>query len=139
MRNTEPAAWRARTDDGGLTWLDPGPDRPALRAALEDCAETLSPAGEPPALSTYWVDRLLERAAELEPGDIAHGNLWVLTAADRMVEVRMDVDPPSSEPIEVIETDDLIRGLQVLRSEVVVRLAHGHRLDDRYWTQKNPA
>ena len=51
----------------------------------------------------------------------------------------MDVDPPSSESLELIEADDLIRGLQLLRSEVLDRLADGHQLDDGYWAQKNPA
>lgn len=51
----------------------------------------------------------------------------------------MDVDPPSSEPLDVIDAGDLIRGLQALRSEVLDRLAAGHRINDRYWAQKNPA
>lgn len=136
--NAQPTIWRIWTDEGGLTWADPGSGRAALRSAVEDCAGTLSPVGEPPALSTYWVDRLLSNLVRSAQGDIGHGNLWVLTVSDRVVEVRMDVDPPSSDPLDVVSVDELVRGLRALRDEVVVRLAAGHQLSDRYWSQKNP-
>lgn len=61
----------------------------------------------------------------------------MLTASDRMIEVRMDVDPPDSAPLDVVEADDLARGLRFLRSEVLDRLANGHQLKNRYWSQRN--
>jgi hypothetical protein len=89
-------------------------------------------------LSTYWVDRLLSEIQQQQNGEVAHGNLWVLTINDGLVEVRMDVDPSSSEPLDVVDVAELLRGLQALRREVVTRLAAGHRLDGRHWSQKNP-
>lgn len=139
MNDADKTLWRVWTESGGLARLDPGPDRPALRAALEDCAETLSPLGEPPALSTYWLDRMLELAKASDHAEIAHGNLWVLTAHGGLVEVRMDVDPAASEPLDLIEVEELTRGLRLLRTEVLTRLAEGHQLAERSWVQKNPA
>jgi hypothetical protein len=138
VSGTGDSEWRVGTENGGLSWIDPGGRRSALRAALEDCAETLSPAGRTPALSTYWVDLLLSKLREGRGGDVAHGNLWVLSLNGGLVEIRMDVDAPDSEALEVVEADDLIHGLDALRAEVLDRLANGHRLDDRPWMQKNP-
>ena len=135
--NIEHPNWRIWTEDGGLAWADPGEARPALRNAVGDCASTLSPVGGSPRLSTYWVDLLL---AGLErPGDreVAHGNLWVLRLTDEVVEVRMDVDPPTSDPLDVVTVDELTSGLRALREEVLARLALGHELDER-WSQMNP-
>lgn len=136
--NAERSIWRIWTDDGGLAWADPGEDRPALGDALKDCASTLSPVGEPPTLSTYWIDRLLAGLEQADARDLAHGNLWVLTLTDEVVEVRIDVDPPTSDPLDVVAVDDLSRGLHALRDEVVARLALGHELDERHWSQQNP-
>jgi hypothetical protein len=84
-------AWQIWTDDRGLAWADPGPHRTALGDAVRDCAETLSPVGQSPRLSTYWIDDLLDEMDKTEAGVIAHGNLWVLTRNGPNVEVRMDV------------------------------------------------
>ena len=136
--NAERSTWRIWTDDGGLAWADPGADRPALGDAVKDCASTLSPIGEPPRLSTYWIDLLLTGLEQAGDKDVARGDLWVLTLIDEVVEVRMDVDPSTSDPLDVVAVDDLTRGLHALRGEVVARLAMGHELDGRHWSQKNP-
>jgi hypothetical protein len=130
--------WRIWTDEGGLAWADPGADRRALRSAIEDCASTLSPVGHPLALASYWIDRLLTALDQPGDRDLAHGNLWVLTLHDGVVEVRMDVDPPASEPLDVVPVDELARGLRALRDEVAGRLAARHELDGRLWSQQNP-
>jgi len=132
-------AWRVWTDEGGLAWADPGPDHGALGAAVRDCASTLSPRGSTPALSTYWVDLLLDMINGDGEVTVGHGNLWVLTRVGDSVEVRMDVDPPTSEPVDVVGVMDLVRGLETLRSEVKGQLVRGHELDDRYWAQRNPS
>lgn len=138
MSDTPHVDWQIWTDEGGLAWADPGGDRLALRSAVEDCASTLSPVGQAPALATYWIDLLL--AALNQPGDrdLAHGNLWVMTLHGRIVEVRMDVDPPSSDPLDEVAVDELVRGLHALRDEVIVRLAAGHELQGRHRSQQNP-
>lgn len=135
---SEPEAWRIWTDDRGLAWADPGPHRPALGDAVRDCAETLSPVGESPRLSTYWIDDLLAEMDNTEAGVIAHGNLWVLTRNGSNVEVRMDVDPIDSEPLDVVTVSDLAAALRALSEEVRSQLAAGHELDDRFWAQRNP-
>jgi len=129
--------WRIRTEAGGLAWVDPGPDQGALRQALGDCVSTLSPRGEAPGLSSYWIDRLLDRL-EAGEGEVAHGNLWVFTLVDQAVEIRMDVDDPASEPLASVDLTTLIHGLRTLRAEVQSRIAAGHVLDDRHWSQQNP-
>jgi hypothetical protein len=130
--------WRIWTEPGGLTWADPGPERDALRSALEDCAETLSPIGEPPRLSTYWIDHRLAQLERARDGEIANGNLWTLTVTGDAVEVRMNVDPPTSPPLDVVKVAELADGLRLLREEVVRQRATGHALSDRYWPQRVP-
>ncbi len=133
-----PAGWRIWTDDRGLAWADPGPHRPALGDAVRDCAEALSPVGQSPRLSTYWIDSLLDEMDRTEAGVVAHGNLWVLTRKGPNVEIRMDVDPIDSEPLDVVAVSELVAALRALSKEVRSQLAAGHELDDRPWTQRNP-
>jgi len=54
-------AWSITVEPAGLVWVDPGATQPELKEALHDCVESLSPAGTAPALSTYWIDRVLAR------------------------------------------------------------------------------
>lgn len=138
MSKRQRPIWRVWTDPGGLAWTDPGNDRSALRSAIEDCASTLSPVGQPPTLSTYWIDQLLAALAAPGEHELSHGNLWVLTLHGQAVEVRMDVDPETSEPLDVVGVDELMSGLEDLRREVLGQLAAGHRLDARRWPQQNP-
>lgn len=130
--------WRIWTEPGGLTWADPGPDPGALSDALRDCASTLSPRDEAPALSTYWVDRMLD-SLEAGNSEVAHGNLWVVTLAGDSVEIRLDLDEPATEPVATVHHSAMVRGLRDLRAEVQARLDAGHILDDRNWSQQNPA
>lgn len=130
--------WRIWPDPAGLAWADPGDDRDAFRSALEDCADSLSPAGQPPGLSTYWVDHLLGQLERGRDGEVANGNLWTLTVKGDTVEVRMNVDPPTSEPLDVVGIDELREGLRLLRGEIVTQLAAGHTLDRRWWAQRVP-
>ena len=138
MSDSDIHRWHIWTEKGGLAWADPGENRLELRSAVEDCASTLSPVGEPPRLSTYWIDHILSGLERPDDGDLAHGNLWVMTLRDQVVEMRMDVDPPTSDPLDVVAVDELARGLRALRGEVVGRLTAGHQLDQRRWSQKNP-
>jgi hypothetical protein len=89
-------------------------------------------------LSTYWVERLLNEIDRTDAGVVAHGNLWVLTRRGGTVQVRMDVDPLDSEPLDVVKVGELTEALRALIDEVQVRLAEGHELADRYWAQRNP-
>jgi hypothetical protein len=129
--------WPIWTEKGGLAWVDPGTDHPALRDAIQDIAATLSPVGQPPRLSTYWIDEVLA-AIQRRDGEVSHGNLWVLTLRDQTIDVRMDLDDPASQPLESIDAATLVEGLQALRAEVMRQLHSGHTLDDRMWLQKNP-
>lgn len=130
--------WRIWTEKGGLASVDPGTDHPALRLAIQDCAGTLSPAGQPPTLSTYWIDEVLS-AIQRREMEVAHGNLWVLTLRGQAIEVRMDVDDPASQPLESMDAATVVEGLQALRAEVMRQADRGHTLDDRMWLQKNLA
>lgn len=132
------AVWRIWTEPGSLAWADPGPEYVGMADAIADCAETLSPRGEPPTLSTYWIDLLLEGIDERRKGELAHGNLWVFTLNGENVEIRMDVDNPADEAVGSIDLGDLVSGLNALRGEVIRQLSTGHQLDGRIWSQKNP-
>jgi hypothetical protein len=83
--------WSFYVEPGGLVWPDPGRERPGLKEALRDCAESLSPVGTAPELSTYWIDRILAGLShEATAPVIASGNAWSLVRDRDEVKARFD-------------------------------------------------
>lgn len=81
---------------------------------------------------------MLELVARPDTATVGHGNLWVLTRVGDTIEIRMAVDPPESEPIDIGHRGRPRLWPSLLRSEVVDHLAARHELDDRHWSQMNP-
>jgi hypothetical protein len=132
--------WSIDVDPGGLVWLDPGGSNPQLKEALQDCVESLSPAGTTPSLSTYWIDRALAGLSDQASGEavIANGNAWSLIRCGDTVTVRFDYAEEAEEDRETVPVDELVVGLSAYRNAVLRALEAGHRLDERWWAQRNP-
>jgi hypothetical protein len=133
--------WSIDLEPGGLVWLDPGPDRPELKEALQDCVESLSPVGTEPSLSTYWIDHALAALSRSAPTElvIASGNAWSLVRDGNAVTARFDYAGEGEEAMETIPVEDLVAGLTAYRDAVLQALHDGHKLDERWWAQKNPS
>lgn len=111
-----------------------------LKHALEDCVESLSPVGTAPSLSTYWIDRALERLSRPAASEwvVASGNAWSLVRHDDMVTVRFDYAEEGDPEGETISAAELAAELSAYRDAVLRALHGGRRLDERWWAQKNP-
>src|SRR5437762_13739994 len=111
-------SWRVEAEPGGLVWVDPGPGRPSLKQALHDCVGSLSPIGEPPSLSTYWVDGTLAALSPQAPTEavIASGNAWSLVRRGDTVAVRFDYADDGEAETETISIGELIAGLSTYRN-----------------------
>lgn len=92
-------------EDNELIWLDLGPSWPGFNEALADAVSSLSPRGQPPALSTYWIELALD-AEHAEPGaNVTGGNT---TRIVRTVQgVRAESDYELFDPEEMPLTDFL--------------------------------
>ncbi len=132
--------WSIEVEPGGLVRLDPGPERPQLKEALDDCAESLSPVGTAPSLSTYWINRVLASLSPAAPAEsvIASGNAWSLVRHGDTVAVRFDYADEGEEESETIAVDELVVGLSTYRDAVLQSIENGHRLAERRWAQRNP-
>ncbi len=111
-----------------------------LRATLEDCAESLSPAGTQPSLSTYWVDQLLAGLSPAGPTEavVADGNAWSLERRGDLV-IASSQYAEEGEDVEAVSADELVVALMEYRDTIQRSIESGHRLDDRSWAQRNPA
>ena len=129
--------WTFVADVGGLVWPDPGEEAPLLKEALRDCVESLSPAGDAPTLSTYWIDRLLERCAEPRrvKSLLAQGNWWTFWLDGDVVRIG---DEDQDDLGEALLLTELVAGLKSYRAAVESRIGEGHPLEDRWWAQRNP-
>ncbi len=132
--------WSIDVEAGGLVRLDPGGERPQLKEALEDCVGSVSPAGTPPRLSTYWIDLVLAGLSSVVPLEsvIASANAWSFVRHGDMVTARFDYSEEGEEESETIPVDELVVGLSVYREAVLEALENGHQLDERWWAQRNP-
>jgi hypothetical protein len=133
-------SWSVAVEPGGLVWLDPGPAKPQLKEALQDCVVSLSPAGMPPVLSTYWIDRVLAGLSNSAPSEavLARGNAWSLVRRGETVSVRFDYAGEADADDETIPVEELTEGLTTYRDAVLQALQNGHQLDERWWAQQNP-
>jgi hypothetical protein len=133
-------AWSIRVDPAGLVWADLGPSQPELKEALQDCVQSLSPAGMSPALSTYWIDRVRAGLSGLGPTEavLASGNAWSLVRRGDTIAVRFDYAEEGEMEGETIGIDELREGLTAYRDAVLQALREGHQRDERWWAQMNP-
>jgi hypothetical protein len=133
--------WSIDIEPGGLVRPDPGPDRPELKEALQDCVESLSPVGTEPSLSTYWIDHALAALSLSAPTEsvIASGNAWSLVRCGNGVTARFDYAAEAEEATETIPVEDLVAELTAYRDAVLQALHNGHKLDERWWAQRNPS
>ena len=79
---------RFTQDEAGLVVADLGMEWAAFNEVLADGIESRAPVGEPPGLSTYWVDRALDRLSVqvAEHVVIVEGNgTELLCEGDRVV------------------------------------------------------
>jgi hypothetical protein len=100
-------SWSIDVEPGGLVRLDPGRERPQLKQALDDCVESLSPAGTAPNLSTYWIDRALAGLSRRVPAEsvIASGNAWSLVRRGEIVIVTFEYAEESDGERQAISRD----------------------------------
>jgi hypothetical protein len=129
---TGTAGWRFY-ESKGLIWVDVGDDRAGLWEALADSVSSLAPRGEPPALSTYWIDHAL-RADETGLGEvITQGNSTSLvrTATGVRAEALYDTFAP-----EEVGLDEFLSGLRAWRHQV--RSEMPRELPDQAPYQRNP-
>jgi hypothetical protein len=132
--------WAIDVEPGGLVRVDPGPEHPELRQALNDCASSLSPIGTAPSLSTYWIDRLLGGLVIHAGGEslLANGDEWSLVRRDDTVIVRWDYGTEGEQERESIPVGELLAGVRIYRDAVERAIEDAHQLDDRWWAQKVP-
>ena len=133
-------AWSITVEPAGLVWVDPGATQPELKEALQDCVESLSPAGTAPALSTYWIDRVLAGLSGSASTEaiLASGNEWSLVRHGDTIAVRFLYAEEGESESETIGVDELREGLNAYRDVVLQALRDGHQLDERWWAQRNP-
>jgi hypothetical protein len=70
--------WRFWMGSEGLIWVDAGDGRNDFSEALNDTISALSPRGEAPALSTYWIDHALSNLRQPDSHDdiqVSSGNM----------------------------------------------------------------
>jgi hypothetical protein len=111
-------AWRFWTGPEGLIWADLGDGREVFNEALNDTISALSPRGEEPALSTYWIDHALDNVRRPNTdGDaqISSGNATVLFRKGSRVRAESLYDTLEAEWMDVSEFE---QGLHDWRAEV---------------------
>ena len=133
-------AWRFWTDpNNGLIWTHAGDDRKGFTEALNDSVSSLSPGGEPPNVSTYWIDRALERLRLPSSDDevvVSGGNATQIFRKGQRVRAVSLYDVFDDEWMDV---DEFERGLQGWRAEVLEALQLGRTLArDQSNYQRNP-
>ncbi len=108
-------------DRDGLVEVDLGPDWPGFIETLADSLGTRAPRGHPEGLSTFWLDRMLERLdAWVTPGtELGNGNATELIRTESGVRATSLYELFDDEEMPV---DELRAGLIAWRSEVMKRL-----------------
>lgn len=131
--------WRFWTGPTGLIWANAGEDRTGFNEALNDSISSLSPRGQPAALSTYWIDRALERIRLPETGDeivVSGGNSTHVVRQGGRVRAEAIYGTFADDWMEL---DEFERGLEQWRERVEQAIRSGERLaKDQENYQRNP-
>lgn len=132
-------SWAICTDERGLIHATVGDAYPGFEEALDDSVSALSPAGQVPELSTYWIDLALAR---LDRGGV---ELLVAGNCTRLIRRGGDVVAQSEYelfPEEKMCITEFIDGLKLWREAILSALQRGARLSlpegVTYWAQRNP-
>jgi hypothetical protein len=116
--------WEFEVDSAGLVWVVPDDNYRGFSSALADSLGSLSPAGEAPALSTYWVDRAITwldaGGVDDPPVELASGNATVLQREGAIVKAVALYDTFETEELPV---DELLHGLLRWRRAILDRIA----------------
>lgn len=116
--------WTFETDAAGLIWVAPDENYPGFSAALADSLGSLSPAGEPPRLSTYWVDRTLTWLDAADGGgpsvEVASGNMSALQRDGQTVRAISLYETFAEEELPLIE---VVLGLLRWRRIILDRIS----------------
>jgi hypothetical protein len=105
--------------------------------------KTASPASRLRELSRssrhIWIDHALSRLSLGQSADavIATGNAWSLIRSGDDVQIHFDYGDEGDED-PTVTAAELVAGLTAYREAVVRAIENGHKLDDRWWAQKNP-
>lgn len=115
--------WLFETDEAGLVWVAAHESYPGFSAALADSLGSLSPRGETPSLSTYWIDRALTWLASNEDGDqrveVSSGNATALEQEGQVVQAVALYE--TFEP-ESLPTGEVVLGLLAWRRAIIDRI-----------------
>jgi hypothetical protein len=105
----------------GLVEVDLGPGWPGFTETLADSLGTRAPRGHPAGLSTFWLDRTLERLdAWATPGtELANGNATELIRTESGVKACSIYDGFAEEEMPL---EELRAGLLAWKAEVEARL-----------------
>jgi hypothetical protein len=124
------------TDDRGLIWVDLGDEWPGFTNLLADAVSSLSPIGETPALSTYWIDATLDRIESRSTGRLIWGNETELVRAGESLHARSLYELFDAEQMPLADFRAI---LGTYRDSVTSAIAAGARLHfDGYAAQRNP-
>jgi hypothetical protein len=110
------------TELGGLLWIELGPNWFGFTEALNDAVSALSPRGEPPAVSTYWIDYALEGLARAPGDEITGGNTTRIVRTPTGVRAVSDYELFEEESMPV---EDFRGLLTAWRERVVEQVASG--------------
>ena len=132
-------SWRFSTGPKGLIWVDGGADRQGFTEALNDSISALSPRGEAPTLSTYWIDhslRAVRTALSEDEIAVAGGNATAIYRhGDQVVAMSLyrefEAESMTVEEFEVV--------LEEWRNRVEESIRLGVSIDDDLvHYQRNP-
>lgn len=117
--------WNFEVDDAGLVWVVLDANYRGFSSTLADALGSLSPAGERPSLSTYWVDRaltwLVAATDHDQPTDVASGNATVLQREGATVKAIALYDTFETEELPVQE---VVYGLLQWRRAILDRIGN---------------
>jgi hypothetical protein len=132
-------SWTISIDAQGLVWARVGTSSPGFDEALADSISTLSPRGEPPALSTYWIDRALAGVESGSEKPFLWGNATRLTRSGDEVIAQSDYGLFADERMPVSE---FVEGLKTWREVVLRAIREGGAISlaagVTFWPQRNP-
>jgi hypothetical protein len=124
------------TDDRGLIWVDLGDEWPGFTSVLADSVSSLSPIGETPALSTYWIDATLDRIEGSSTGRLIWGNETELVRTGESLYAKSLYELFEAEQMPLTAFRAI---LGMYRDAVTSAIAAGARLQlDGYAAQRNP-
>lgn len=131
--------WTIWTDQRGLIHAKVGGSNPGFDEALGDSLSALSPAGQPPALSTYWIDLALARLEQSAVQLLVSGNSTRFIRKGADVVAQSDYEMFPDERMPGIE---FINGLQLWRKAIADGIQRRVQLTlpegVTYWAQRTP-